>query len=302
MAAARDRRDAVEDPAASVLYLIAPADKDDAESNKLNLEGAFEWSATDIITWIQAVISNVDGHRKAKLTEMAKLLVDLCFFKDGNVYVVGEEFDKYLPAHHIARTRENKEANREKPEQWYYTLAPLDFFDISLFSPYDVLGYLLATLGKEPPNANKQSFYLPLTAMYAKWCSTLCGRDEATPASTWKEQEYRPGKRPTVYQCTWVGADHNEDLEPLEEGDEEGDEEWEAPRFALGAAFAGCDFLEGDEDYDVRNSWRVRIIEKRKELLQGIGALPADEKLKQPFSNSPWGHCAETYALLAMLK
>lgn len=72
----------------------------------------------------------------------------------------------------------------------------------------DMLGLLLGLLGPAPAGATKRNFYLPLTAMFSKWCQRLCS-----------------ARLPTVVQCTWSTADG---------------------RYCLGAIMSGHDGREED--------------------------------------------------------
>ncbi|KAK3369578.1 hypothetical protein B0T24DRAFT_708287, partial [Lasiosphaeria ovina] len=288
-------------PAAALkLRLIAPEVADNPGSDTLDLEDAFKWTGKRIVDWIDGVINNVDDDEvvREKLKAMATLLKSLSrrerdpSLETGTgTYVAGNEFFAYKgydPGHHIYRHGDLD----PKGKGMIYKLKSFQFADIDLWSPYDLLGYLLMALGMDPPNATKRNFYLPLTAMYAKWCSKLAGHhpnDKNVP-----NDQIRPGNWPTVYQCTWLPRTEEAQL-------------WHGTiRFALGASFQGADFRKPMEGPGVNNGWRARIIEGRKNQLQTKGFLPKNVKgdVLPPEKNkkAAWGNCGEVYPFLTMFR
>ena len=47
------------------------------------------------------------------------------------------------------------------------------------WSPYDLLGLFLSFMGPAPDGATKRNFYLPLTAVYGRWCHQIAGSCKA---------------------------------------------------------------------------------------------------------------------------
>jgi hypothetical protein len=43
------------------------------------------------------------------------------------------------------------------------------------WSPYDLLGLFLSSIGPAPDGATKRNFYLPMTAAYGRWCRQIAG-------------------------------------------------------------------------------------------------------------------------------
>ncbi|PLN77510.1 hypothetical protein BDW42DRAFT_196490 [Aspergillus taichungensis] len=74
------------------------------------------------------------------------------------------------------------------PRRWRY------------FNPYDLLGLFLSVLGLAPPGANRERFYLPLTAVLARWCSQIGGTRAGGI-----------GPLPYMLQCTWIPTPGQQD-------------------------------------------------------------------------------------------
>ncbi|KAJ5375409.1 hypothetical protein N7517_007415 [Penicillium concentricum] len=74
-----------------------------------------------------------------------------------------------------------------------FLLDPVTYDGIPFRSLFDLVGLFISSIGYAPHHANARSFYLPLTAMYGKWCTTL--GDTA----------------PTVFNCTWITAGNDQD-------------------------------------------------------------------------------------------
>jgi hypothetical protein len=61
------------------------------------------------------------------------------------------------------------------------------------WSPYDLLGLFLSFMGPAPNGATKRNFYLPITAVYGRWCRQIAGEDPGGGV----------GDHPYMFQCTW---------------------------------------------------------------------------------------------------
>src|SRR5207248_8819204 len=61
------------------------------------------------------------------------------------------------------------------------------------WSPYDLLGLFLSFMGPAPGGATKRNFYLPMTAVYGRWCRQIAG---SYPRNTICDS-------PFMFQCTW---------------------------------------------------------------------------------------------------
>ncbi|KOS19995.1 hypothetical protein ESCO_005591 [Escovopsis weberi] len=147
---------------------------------------------------------------------------------------------------------------------------------IPFYNPYDLLGLFLGLLGPAEQGANQYNYFLPLSAVYARWCSRLAGKGKGGP------QPAGVGPWPFMFQCSW---------RPLSNAD---------PRriFFLGASLGGDDFSkEGRGD-----AWREALQRRRFDV-----AFRSAEHvlfLQDEFNNitdvvagaknNP-GNCAETY-------
>jgi hypothetical protein len=61
------------------------------------------------------------------------------------------------------------------------------------WSPYDLLGLFLSLMGSAPAGATKRNFYLPMTAVYGRWCRQIAG---SLPHNGICDI-------PFMFQCTW---------------------------------------------------------------------------------------------------
>ena len=141
------------------------------------------------------------------------------------------------------------------------------------WSPYDLLGLFLSYIGPAPDHATKRNFFLPLTAVYGRWCRQIAGR--------------RPGggvgDLPYMFQCTW----------------RTGPPTW----FFLGATLAGYEWTP-----KLTGTWKRVLSRARFALVDSLPLL----QLGYNFDNSPeiawneghgtrFGNCAETYPFADLL-
>ncbi|GAB0146633.1 hypothetical protein EsHS_00007026 [Epichloe bromicola] len=151
--------------------------------------------------------------------------------------------------------------------------------------PYDLLGLFLSLLGPAPAAADKNNFYLPLTAVYARWCSRIAGRPDEK--WKWEPSDHGEGPLPYVFQCTW----HTTVDEKTKQ---------HCGQYFLGASTAG------DEFRIETGSWREEVQEARFNMLfacQKVSMVQENDfrEKKAPNMNRPagtqvpFGNCAETY-------
>jgi len=103
---------------------------------------------------------------------------------------------------------------------------------VSYWNQYDVLGFILSLLKNYLGGTTKDNFFLPLTAVYGRWCAKI-GGDRKTPRplnppkdpgiTAMADEQKGVGAVPTILQCTWV-ADKG------------------GVYFALGSSIAGYDW------------------------------------------------------------
>ena len=140
------------------------------------------------------------------------------------------------------------------------------------WSPYDLLGLFLSYIGPAPDHATKRNFYLPLTAVYGRWCRQIAGHGRGGV-----------GDLPNTFQCTW----------------RTGPPTW----FSLGASLAGYEWTP-----KWTGTWEMVLRRARFALVDPLPLL----QLGYNFDNSPeiawsgtygtrFGNCAETYPFADLL-
>ena len=147
------------------------------------------------------------------------------------------------------------------------------------WSPYDLLGLFLSLMGSAPAGATKRNFYLPLTAVYGRWCRQIAG---SLPHNGICDI-------PFMFQCTWCIPSGNSG---------------QPTRFFLGSSLAGYDWRP-----ELTGTWELVLKRARFDLVDG-GLL---RQAGYDFDNSPvidqsmtgdgtrFGNCAETYPFLDLL-
>jgi len=142
--------------------------------------------------------------------------------------------------------------------------------DRGYWSPYDLLGLFLSLIGPAPDRATKRNFYLPITAVYGRWCHQIAGRNSGGV-----------GDIPYMFQCTW----------------RTGPPTW----FSLGSSLAGYEWSP-----NLTGTWKTVLKRARFDLVDPVPLL----QLGYNFDNSPmiaWGYstrfgnCAETYPFADLL-
>lgn len=108
------------------------------------------------------------------------------------------------PSQHIRRRRKNAEPG-VKGSPFLVSPYPHDYpqketkRNIDYCSPYDLLGLFFFHLGPAPVGADRARFYLPLTAVYGRWCCRITGH----PDLEYIPKTMRPAQ-PFMLQCTWM--------------------------------------------------------------------------------------------------
>lgn len=134
-------------------------------------------------------------------------------------------------------------------------------------NPYDLLGLFLSSLGPAPIGATKANFYLPLTAVYGRWCAQIAGSAIGGV-----------GYVPAVFQCTWRIADGI------------------APQFFLGSSIAG--YTEAGT-----GTWPSVVRKARFNLLFPNGNFDqSPSRTLHGNTGTRYGSCAETHPFLELLR
>ena len=137
---------------------------------------------------------------------------------------------------------------------------------IPFWGLFDILGLFLSSIGLAPSSATTRKFYLPLTAMYAKWCTTL------------------GNLKPTMFNCTWIAT-----------GQDRG-------RFFLGASLKGYSApLTIGPWASMVKAARFSLIDNEAMAMNGYTMNDCPE-MRLTGNRVAFGNCAETYPLLHILK
>ncbi|KAF5604289.1 hypothetical protein FPCIR_834 [Fusarium pseudocircinatum] len=147
---------------------------------------AFKWNRNQIFEWLKttADAGGAGPNNKvpvALLTDIYNRLISLSL-PNGTLY----QNPRLRPRSHIARKVDenwdpyNPETSKFAVKGWAIrpsiqaSRAPVPEW----WCPYDLLGLFLSLLGPAPATATKNNFYLPLTAVYGRWCSRIAGHPD----------------------------------------------------------------------------------------------------------------------------
>ncbi|KAF4958795.1 hypothetical protein FGADI_2139 [Fusarium gaditjirri] len=275
------------------LFLLEPAW---AKPGDKWFRTAYKWRMNQIFEWMNKIATTA-GSQDARilLTAIYNRLLSLSL-PEGSLY----KDAKLLPPSHIARFL-NQDWNKDDEKTSRFIVSGMSFRQTienfigpmpDWWSPFDLLGLFLSLLGPAPSTANKNNFYLPLTAVYGRWCARIAGQ----PDRGWKKwrPEFRgEGTLPFVFQCTWhVEVDHSTK------------QHW--GRYFLGASTAGDKWDTNPKSPTFTGSWRERVQEARFNMLfkcQKIGMVMVDDFSAKRAPNMnianrsmvPFGNCGETY-------
>ncbi|KAF9768841.1 hypothetical protein IL306_013801 [Fusarium sp. DS 682] len=175
---------------------------------------------------------------------------------------------------------------------------------LTYWSPFDLLGLFLSKIakGNVQSQAEKKNFYLPLTAMYARWCCVI-GTNKAP----------RGVGDPGMYsQCTWNPNTHELFLGVTLSGYEWGDEavvgKWKYGHPAA-EEFTRTDFRKGLQwsRYQLlRNNFPDFNTQWSFMWSPVINGKPENHDRNRPADSDPvgqkFGNCAETYPFIEMLR
>ncbi|KJZ70937.1 hypothetical protein HIM_09688 [Hirsutella minnesotensis 3608] len=181
---------------------------------------------------------------------------------------------------------ENKKISKFRLHEWpgIYRRGPKDAeIRVPYWNPYDLLGYFISLLGPAPQAANKSNYFLPLTAVYARWCSRIAGR--APAAYKYPDPGNGAGNWPFMFQCTWH-----------DDGDKK-PSKW----FFLGASIGGDSWSAQQT-----GTWKENVQLRRFDMMFACLQIKlfrqgdfenrrAPEQLIADGSAVPFGNCAESY-------
>ncbi|KAG5765864.1 hypothetical protein H9Q72_006068 [Fusarium xylarioides] len=158
---------------------------------------------------------------------------------------------------------------------------------------YDLLGLFFSLMGPAQQNSGRFNFFLPLTAVYTRWCFTIGGSRKRTDLHDAQALAFveKPGHgpAPAIFQCTW------------------GEGEESKVDFSLGASMGGQNFAAKPLP-----GWKTHLQRARFDLLWNWNDIKSSKWTDSKnvvhdfgFGSSPgkteFGNCGETYPFIHML-
>ncbi|KAL8286074.1 hypothetical protein RB597_002936 [Gaeumannomyces tritici] len=274
---------AVANPTPAVLHAFVEKDKGKKakDRNSLDMREAYSWDRNKIINWLFLVAKDPviwgqpDPNVQPRLQDLAEWIKALSL-PAGKEFHAGVDWQKQ-PSQHISRLYVTGWLGKDLTTSKFST-AGFVSGGLHLFNHYDMLGMFLGLLGPAiSGQVNKYNFYLPLTAMYAQWCSEL-------GTVRW------PGDFraiPAMFQCTW---------------------DVKSGMYRLGASLGGHFADRGGENatgtwLEVIRDARHAVLAQRREDRIHFDVVRGTEPLgkgKEKGEETPWGNCAETYPFADM--
>ncbi|KAI0007430.1 hypothetical protein F4779DRAFT_512252 [Xylariaceae sp. FL0662B] len=270
-------------------------------------ETAFSYTLDDINKWINDCIAGTEGGERTKIKEVRDQLRAVHMRLEPLMRPKGSEFvvPGMEPDSHFRRLFNPTWWDDER--NWKYetkfTLNPYmgkyrgaldNSISVEWWSPYDLLGLFISILGPSPAGADKNNYFLPLTAVYGRWCSRIAGRKKPEP----KNPGDGEGDWPYMFQITWrpVG-------EPVTNKAAGTKKVQSRCHFFLGSSLAG-DYWRQKEV----GQWRRAVQLNRFNMFYGnlqknlfdlatFDESPEQVKNRDP-SKQPYGNCAETYPFI----
>jgi hypothetical protein len=225
--------------------------------------------------------------REAKITQLTATNVVFCSATDGAEYVAQ---GNGAPAQHIRRQRNGQRWRKPRSKFQLVTNNANywpDGFALAYWSPFDLLGLFFSKMGPAPNfgTASEANFYLPLTAVYGRFCMWIGLNKRPALVSdtpTTARNGIGAGDPPSYFQCTW---------------------DRKSGRFFLGATLAGYSW-----GYQETGNWKQVVRGWRWGLLEGFHEFPGEYSnweespvTDEGLRDTLFGNCAETYPYLEML-
>lgn len=216
-----------------------------------------------------------------------------------------------LPIQHIRRAhsedykRINKKAEKDAQNasmskfsisghsQYHKAILNRNDTQLEFWNPCDLLGLFLSLMGPAPGAARKRDYYLPLTAVYGRWCAKIASNKSQGFEPISQKEAVGISAPPTVFQCTW---EDKRDFSPQ--------------NFFLGSSLAGFSWGVADTGLweTVLKRGRYNLLRDPAELEANIGGgvysfdLSVTKKDPQNPKGVRFGNCGETYPFLAVLR
>ncbi|KAJ9190874.1 hypothetical protein DTO164E3_9136 [Paecilomyces variotii] len=241
-----------------------------AFNGTLDLRAAYSYNAGQVESFLQDVCSNPATYAVPAnvQTELQRIRREILRLRSPN----GPDYASatLTPNQHIHRTLNPAwPPSRQPVIVSKFKVGGHAHSNLNYWGIFDLLGLFLSTIGGAPTGASKRNFYLPLTAVYGKWCAAVGDRT------------------PYMYQCTW--------RQRCGQADE----------FFLGSNLAGYDAPKpstGTWLYVMRRA-RFRPLNDEPFKLTGYDFVHAPARRgPQAYNRQRFGTCAETYPFLRLLK
>ncbi|KAI0536515.1 hypothetical protein GGR58DRAFT_475017 [Xylaria digitata] len=250
---------------------------------------AFKYNLDNIKEWMEDCCTGKKGGSRTEDSKIQELLDEVYKRFSRLIVPEGPDFLQPEPKSHFLRkldpnwnSEDQNNTVRFNLRRWGYNRwgYPDKVISVEWWNPYDLLGLFLSILGPAPPGADKLNYFLPLTALYAQWCSRIAGKDEPGKVGV--------GFLPAVYQATWK----RRDPVPNDKFD-----------YFLGSSVAG-DNWEANQV----GQWRLRVQQARFNMFHSSLRIKLFEKAdfdeqsspeqKNRPNGQPFGNCAETYPFI----
>ncbi|KAI1426133.1 hypothetical protein F5Y12DRAFT_744092 [Xylaria sp. FL1777] len=260
---------------------------------------AFNYTLPQIVSWLKACSRGEKGGERTKDPAVAALLSKIGPQLSDLILPDGKEFKNpnLSPNSHFLRNPDPLWVkNVDVKKQAKFILRPVPFtyqgalgkaVPVDWWNPYDLLGLFLSILGPAPAAATKNNYFLPLCAVYARWCSCIAGH----PAEKWKwsTQGDGAGDWPYMFNVTW-----RPEGKPVDR----------VIYFFLGGSTAGDDWEE-----KVVGQWRTRVQRQRFNVLYAhlqmqlfaqdtFDKASSPKQLRSGAKTQCYGNCAETYPFI----
>ncbi|KAL7905451.1 hypothetical protein GGI35DRAFT_460747 [Trichoderma velutinum] len=285
-------------PPPDTVLLNPPWDQPQSEENWFRK--VFRFNRANVLEWMEKVVSRNDPNcppGDLRTDDHFKLLSDIYDQIKSLAATKGDNYVAPKGPSHIYRKlnprfggkKQGKDPNVSNflLETWTnkYNGGPdgreiqLDYWCI-----YDLIGLFFSLLGSAPVAANRNNFFLPLTAVYARWCTRLAGRLLNTASR--QGDEPGVGEVPTMFQCTWRDRDDGT-----------------GKYFFLGASMAGDSFPKtpsGNDWKDTVQRWRFGMLlaHQQTPMVLSIEFLRTEPDREASATGNIWGNCAETFPFI----
>ncbi|RYP91660.1 hypothetical protein DL770_002226 [Monosporascus sp. CRB-9-2] len=253
---------------------------------------AFNYTREQIIEWMQGCIEGKKGGERTKDAVVRNLLKEVKNTFESLILLDGKNFQNPTPKSHFLRQLDQ---NWRRGSDAKFTLSWVQFqyqgaleqaIEVKWWNPYDLLGLFLSILGPAPQGATKNNYFLPLTAVYGRWCARVAGH--AIRGWEWTTPGDGAGDWPRMFQVTWK-PDQDRDRKQ---------------HFFLGSSVAGDEWNSKQV-----GRWKKRVQRTRFDTLYGSLRMKLFENSfeKSPVYEAykfgwPFGNCAETYPFIFSIR